>query len=661
MRIKLIRYNEESQRAMKDKYVKVKPIYLDFSWNKPFLNMPFLKALIIFIYIFSCAVYANGATLTVNHFKELGSDINRDPYPVYLQLLEIEKKKRSALDEGAYLWLLYRKAQSEKLLYLNEKFEKTVVQAAQLITPTTDVEVNTGLTIYQGIIAQRKGFYEDAITHFEQAMKVARANSLSHLYILGKQEVAYTYTLKEHYETSLSDMQEAYVAAFALDDHFLIAVINETYGAIYGYMDDYDKSIEYYQKALDTYERLGYQPFVAEAIYGLATTFRYWKKYDLAIQKYTQYRDKIAYTPNQNISFFGEYGLGVTYAQSDRCEEAIPVIEHALTLNGEIDYNAELYKHKSVCLLAMNQIAAAEQALAQAQTIYDQLPELDGTSWKLGLVKVDAHILYAKGEIEAGYQKLQEYYENYTELLINNASQKLIRIRETMDLERLDIEISALKQREKYQLLQVKQQKQQVEQQYFMMIFAFSITAFILFILYLQHKNNKKIFALSITDSLTEVFNRRYVFEYLDKLLAKTSGHKGELSVLLFDIDDFKQVNDEHGHPFGDDVLCQVVDVTQTTLRTGDILGRIGGEEFFCILPRTDSKMALQVAQRLKDNIQNEFFCTADNRQVMITVSIGIAELGNTATDRASLYVQSDKALYQAKQQGKNQVVIYNV
>ncbi len=618
----------------------------------------FLKILAVPLLLFITQVYANEAALSVGHFKSLGGDINRIPHPVYLQLLEIEKTKRDSLDADAYLWLLYRKAQSERLLYLNDQFEITVFTAVSLITETTDIEIISALAIYQGILSQRKGLYKEALAHLERALIDTRKAGLNHLYVIAKQEAAYTRTLSEHYETSLIDMQDAYIAAFALNDHFLIAVINETYGAIYGYMDDYEKSISYYQKALDTYERLGYQPYVAEAIYGLATTYRYWKKFDLAIEKYNQYREKISFTPNKEISFFGEYGLGVTYAESGQCEKAITVLDYALTLNGQIDYNAELYRHKSICFIQLNNLVEAEKALNQAKAIYDLLPELDGTSWQLGVIKVDGMLQYAQGNIEQGYLMLRQYYENYTQLLINNASQKIIRLRETMDLERLDIEISALKQREKYQLLQVKQQKQQVVQQYFMIALGVCIIFSILVILYLQHKNHKKVFALSITDPLTKVFNRRYVFDHLEKLLTTTSGHRGELSVLLFDIDDFKRVNDLYGHPFGDEVLCRVVEVAQTTLRTGDILGRIGGEEFLCILPRSDSKIALQVAERLKNNIQNEFFCTEDNLQVMITVSIGIAELSEIVNDRASLYIQSDKALYQAKQQGKNQVVV---
>jgi len=143
-------------------------------------------------------------------------------------------------------------------------------------------------------------------------------------------------------------------------------------------------------------------------------------------------------------------------------------------------------------------------------------------------------------------------------------------------------------------------------------------------------------------------------------LVKNTASRDGELSVILFDIDDFKQINDQFGHPFGDEVLLKVVELTQITLRTGDILGRIGGEEFMCILPRTDSKQAKQVAERLCKSVRIGQFKTPNNKPFQVTVSIGITSFSEQANDRASLYVQSDKALYQAKQRGKNQVVIYS-
>jgi len=620
----------------------------------------FFKALAIVFFVALLPASAKETATSVNHLKSLENDINRNPHPVYLQLKELESHKLEQMSDDAILWLFYRKAQAENLLYFFEEFEKTVAKAAARITKNSDTEVQVAIQYFQGLVALRNGTFDKALTYFNTALEQAKTANLNYLFIVAKNEAAYTQTLRESYQSSLEDMQEAYVEAFAINDYFLIAQINEVYGAIYGYMGDYQKSIEYYQKSLDTYERLGYQPFVAEAIYGLATTYRYWKKFDKAAERFEQYRKKIAYTPNRNISFFGEYGLGMTYAEQGDCLKALPVIDYALTLHGQIDYNAELYKKKALCQIQLTHLDQANISLSMAKEIFAQMPELTGTTWQLEVVKIEGLLAQANGELDKSIKLLLEYYQAYTELLVKNSSDKVIKVREAMDLERLDIEISALKQKEQYQQLLMLQKEQEVREHIGIVIASLVVLLLVSVILVLQYRNNRKIFALSITDPLTKVFNRRYVFEYLDKLVKNTASRDGELSVILFDIDDFKQINDQFGHPFGDEVLLKVVELTQITLRTGDILGRIGGEEFMCILPRTDSKQAKQVAERLCKSVRIGQFKTPNNKPFQVTVSIGITSFSEQANDRASLYVQSDKALYQAKQRGKNQVVIYS-
>ncbi|WP_448211263.1 tetratricopeptide repeat-containing diguanylate cyclase [Colwellia sp. MEBiC06753] len=601
---------------------------------------------------------AQAANLSLEHFKAIGNDINRNPHPVYLQLLEIEKSKQS-MSKQAKLWLLYRKAQAENLLYFHEKFDETVNKARALIDESTPMEIQASFNVFAGIAAQRRGEYQEAVSLIRQAMSQAQAENLNYIYTEAKQELAYTLSLTELYETSLADLQEAYVEAFALNDNFLIAVINETYAAVFGYMNDFEKSIEYYARALDTYERLGYQPYVAEAIYGLASTYRYWKKYDLAIEKFKLYMDKVSYTPNQYISYFGAYGLGMTYAEKGDCPAALVVIEQALALNGQVDYDAELLKRRAQCQINLGKLVEAGQSIAQAEAIFSAIPELDGTKWAIETIKLRGLLANAKGEYQQAYQLTQSYYQQFTELLIANSSQQLMRVRSAMELERRNVEVSLLQQRNKVQELELKKQARENRFQIYLIIVAFLVIVLVCVIVYLQYRSNQKIFAMSITDPLSGMFNRRYIFEYLDRLIASNQTRQGDISVLLFDIDDFKQVNDNYGHPFGDEVICRIADISQETLRVGDIIGRIGGEEFFAILPRTDDEQAQAIAERLKNNIAQSLFTTEQGQQINITVSIGISALGQAASDRTALYVNADKALYQAKQQGKNQVVVY--
>lgn len=603
----------------------------------------------------SALVFANA--VSVEHLQSIEDDINRDPYPVYRQLLEIEKQVDKQSD--AYLWLLYRKAQAETLLYFYPKFDQTIAQANKLITDDSPKEIISSFAYFGGLSASRKGEYTKAINLLAYAENVAEEANLNRIYVVAKQELAFTRSLTELYEISLLGLQEAYVKAFAMNDQFLIAVINETYGAVYGYMEEFEKSIEYYQKAYDTYFRLGYKPYTAEAVYGLASTYRYWQKYEQAIEKFVRYRETIAFTPNQDISFYGPYGLAMTYAEKGDCQQALITIEQALNLNGLIDYNAELYKKKALCLLAENQIAEAEVALINAIDIFAKIPELDGTRWQLDTVKITAMIHNARGEHQQAYLLLKEYYENTFDLMKENASKQRIRVLTAMELERQSIEISLLQQQSKVQQLEFDQQAAQNHQQMYVIAITSGIILFVLIIVYLQYRYNRRVVSLSIVDPLTGIYNRRYVFENLDRVAQHTVSNDGELSVLLFDIDDFKQVNDQYGHPFGDKVLKQCAQIAANMLRSGDVLGRVGGEEFLAILPRTDQSQAMAIAQRLVANISQSIFELDEETQIKITVSVGVSSIGALAQDRAALYIQSDKALYFAKHSGKDQVQAY--
>jgi diguanylate cyclase (GGDEF)-like protein len=157
------------------------------------------------------------------------------------------------------------------------------------------------------------------------------------------------------------------------------------------------------------------------------------------------------------------------------------------------------------------------------------------------------------------------------------------------------------------------------------------------------------------TDELTGVANRRQLLASLDRAIAAARLNKTPLSFALVDIDNFKQVNDTHGHAAGDEVIRHVVQAGLATVRGYDTLGRLGGEEFGIILPKTSELNAYAVGERLRDQIHNLIVEIDDGVQISVTISTGIACL--TAEDDAALLMErADRALYQAKRGGRDQV-----
>ena len=185
--------------------------------------------------------------------------------------------------------------------------------------------------------------------------------------------------------------------------------------------------------------------------------------------------------------------------------------------------------------------------------------------------------------------------------------------------------------------------------------------------------NRQRILELGYQDGLTNAYNRRYFDERLKHEIDRCVRKKTDLAFLFIDIDFFKKVNDTYGHQAGDAVLVKLVSLMRDQVRSSDIVARYGGEEFAIILPETGLHIANEVAERIRNRVENQKL-TFNNNTLNITVSIGLASLSqikyqtgtnlkgqsNKTPDNLDqlLLRKADEALYQAKQTGRNQVVI---
>lgn len=168
-----------------------------------------------------------------------------------------------------------------------------------------------------------------------------------------------------------------------------------------------------------------------------------------------------------------------------------------------------------------------------------------------------------------------------------------------------------------------------------------------------------KVEYLATNDALSGLYNRRYLFELARIEVERSSRYSCNLSAVILDIDHFKKVNDTYGHPVGDQIIHGVGEMLRKSLRTIDIVGRYGGEEFVFLLPETDLPQAELVATRLCRKCAETVFDTTGG-PVKITISLGVAKLEPNNTDLSYLLDCADKAMYRAKQTGRNKVVIYN-
>jgi diguanylate cyclase (GGDEF)-like protein/PAS domain S-box-containing protein len=155
---------------------------------------------------------------------------------------------------------------------------------------------------------------------------------------------------------------------------------------------------------------------------------------------------------------------------------------------------------------------------------------------------------------------------------------------------------------------------------------------------------------MTTLDGLTKINNHRSLIEQLKVSVSEASVSKQPFSIILFDIDDFKKINDRYGHLVGDDVLVGIADILSQSVRGNDVVGRYGGEEFMAILPKALEDKAIQIANRIRQAIEEHDF----GQNIHVTISGGVATFNDE--ELYSLVDRADKRLYQAKQNGKNQI-----
>ena len=175
-------------------------------------------------------------------------------------------------------------------------------------------------------------------------------------------------------------------------------------------------------------------------------------------------------------------------------------------------------------------------------------------------------------------------------------------------------------------------------------------------------EKNRLLEQLATTDPLTQVYNRRYILGRLPSELAHAVRYGEKLSTIMIDLDHFKKVNDTYGHSVGDQALLGVVEVINQTIRKADIMGRWGGEEFIVICPNTGREAAAALAERIRQRVEEAEFTTAEGIRIPLSISMGVAEFclkfPEVFQDTEDMIIRADKALYKAKNSGRNKVVM---
>ncbi|MGZ6141781.1 MAG: diguanylate cyclase [Myxococcales bacterium] len=172
----------------------------------------------------------------------------------------------------------------------------------------------------------------------------------------------------------------------------------------------------------------------------------------------------------------------------------------------------------------------------------------------------------------------------------------------------------------------------------------------------IEAQYHEEIYRLTIIDGLTQVYNKRYLLEFLDREMARCLRHGRALSLVLFDIDHFKKINDSYGHLAGDYVLRELASALKSRIRKEECFARYGGEEFCLVLPETGHENTVFLADKLRKIIAQHQF-VFEGKHIPVTFSAGVADLEGSHENALAFIKAADARLYEAKRQGRNRVV----
>ena len=266
-----------------------------------------------------------------------------------------------------------------------------------------------------------------------------------------------------------------------------------------------------------------------------------------------------------------------------------------------------------------------------------------------------ANIYARMGEDKQAFDNKKKYIKKYFAHLSEQKALRVKRLNEKYDIEKKHEENELLTQNNEIKQYALASAETTKIQQYRNIAIFIVLGIIFLLLLIRQFKIRRALKKLAKTDNLTRLANRRSFFHSGYSFMAQALKHDKELSVLMLDIDNFKTINDQFGHDVGDSVICHVSALASESMRSRDVLARIGGEEFAAILPDANIEQARSIAEHIREKIQGSTFTNQEN-SFDISVSIGIATIREVSESFDGLLHAADMAMYKAKKNGRNRV-----
>lgn len=548
--------------------------------------------------------------------------------------------------------------------------------------PSAEARAESGL----GVIARRQGRLDEALTRFDRALAIRRAIGDRYGEADTLVQLASAQRNRGDYSLALQALLDSLAIRRKLGAGGHVEAGLRALGVFYREVEDYDRALAAFDEALERTQEQP-DPLAASPVLGSLAAL---------------YNDRAQ--PNQAL-VMAERALAIDERHANQPGIALDELERGRALLGKSKPDeAEVALARARALAqAMGQPFLAARAQLSLALVAEQRGDVDAAAAMLeeaqrsfGSEDARPFLLQAVAALERIAAQRGDWHRAFeASRQRGELREELLGVQSSRRMAALGAEFEQSKQRQRIALLEKDNEIQSLalsRERLRRWLYGASLAALAGWLAWLSHRlrtvrrlnndlldRNREIaaqrellaganrqleqqaadlFAAAITDPLTGAYNRGHLLQRLRGQIASAEASRQPLAVLMVDFDSFKQVNDRHGHLFGDRVLRAAVDRIRNSLRTNDFVGRYGGDEMVIVLPGTTRGAALDVAQRLRQSIE-EHVDVLDGVRVGMTTSIGVATLADaTQPSVEAVIAAADVALYSAKGSGRNRVVV---
>ncbi|MBA6288546.1 tetratricopeptide repeat-containing diguanylate cyclase [Colwellia sp. MB3u-4] len=518
------------------------------------------------------------------------------------------------------------------------------------------------LAYSKGFAIENLGDFEGAFLLYQNGLDVARSMNNQKLIARGLINIGAILYLQQDYKQSLITLNQALALANAIGDDALLGEINTELGILYAHLGEKNQANDYFQQSYQHYKSAGKHNYALNSLHNVANNHTKQKNFEQAIKVYRVLESEIQ--PSTSHQFIASVYRNLARALLNKEDAEIESAYRYILLAGEHieDVEQHLVKlqyliDKAYILEKMTRYQEALDSLEQAEILLERKTSNVYDTSELKMLFLSAKLHYALGHYNQAYQIQTQYFT------LSIAGEQA---RETTEVDELMLQYESetaqrhthiLEKKQRIQHLQLQQMTLDVNSRKAFVGILALCTLLLAWCLYRVIKGQRNLTNATRTDSLTGVVNRRRLLELGEEYFLTAQNHQQAFSVYMIDIDLFKKINDQFGHVIGDKALKEIAIQGQNLMRASDVFGRFGGEEFIALLPNTGNSEALEVAQRLKENIEQAKWQTQQIKQLTVNIGVATFEQGNYDNFAALLKV-ADEQLLKVKQSGRNTVTV---